>query len=87
MPVTKSANKALRRDHRRAKINRRQRLTYKDALKKARLESTGKNLKKAFSQLDLAGKKMIIHPNKAARLKSRLSQLAKTLKSSPRKTS
>jgi small subunit ribosomal protein S20 len=75
MPITLSAKKALRRDRRRAIVNRRLRDQLKKALKRARKNPTEKLLKQTNSLLDQAAKKRIIHPNKAARLKSRLSNL------------
>ncbi len=73
MPITLSAKKALRRDRRRAIVNRRLRDQLKKVLKRARKNPTEKLLNQANSLLDQAARKRIIHPNKAARLKSRLS--------------
>lgn len=78
MPVTKSALKALRKDKRRTRVNQKIRSSFKNAVKKARLQPNGENLNQAFSTLDKAAKKKVIHKNKAARLKSRLSRLKKT---------
>jgi len=75
MPVTKSAAKALRRDRRRTIINLRIKRAYKEAVRLMRKNPTVETLKKAYSQLDRAAKKKVIHKNKAARLKSRLSKL------------
>lgn len=72
MPVTQSAKKALRRDKRRTIINRRIKEKMKTALKKAKERPTNQNLALAYSALDRAAKKKIIHKNKAARLKSGL---------------
>ncbi len=72
MPITTSAKKALRRDRRRAIINKRIRIKIKKALKKARQKLTKKAVAQAASLLDRAAKKKVIHRNKAARLKSRL---------------
>lgn len=72
MPVTQSAKKALRRDKRRAIINKRIKEKMKAALKKAKERPTKQNLALAYSALDRAVKKKIIHKNKAARLKSGL---------------
>lgn len=80
MPVIKSAAKALRRDRRRTIINLRIKKAYKDAVRLMRKDPSVEILKRAYSQLDRAAKKKIIHKNKAARLKSRLSKLlAKSL--------
>lgn len=80
MPVTASAKKALRRDRRRAIINKKIRKKIKEALKKARQKPTKKTLAEAASSLDRAAKKKVIRKNKAARLKSRLAKLLKTKK-------
>ncbi|MBI4999481.1 30S ribosomal protein S20 [Candidatus Gottesmanbacteria bacterium] len=77
MPVTASAKKKMRQDKKRRVINLRVMAKLKSALKKARSSPSEKNLKTAFSLIDQAGKKRIIHKNKAARLKSRLSQKLK----------
>lgn len=77
MPITKSALKALKKDKKRTKTNQKIRSSFKTALKKVRLSPTRDNLNQAFSSLDRAAKKKVIHKNKAARLKSRLSKLVK----------
>ena len=76
MPITKSALKALRQSFRKAKINKPIKTKYKTALKKAQANPNKKNLSLAYSALDKAVKKKIIHRNKAARLKSKLAQKA-----------
>jgi len=43
----------------------------------ARTSPTAKTLSLAYQALDKAAKRHIIHPNKAARLKSRLAKLLK----------
>jgi small subunit ribosomal protein S20 len=75
MPVTKSAKKALRVGRRKSAVNAKIRNSYKEALKMTRKHPTEENLKKTFSILDKAAKSNVIHPNKAARLKSRLAKL------------
>ena len=88
MPVTKSAQKALKKDRRRMVVNQLIRRQFKAALKKARLDPNLKNLSQAAKILDRAAKKRVIHPNKAARLKSRLAKLSqkkKTVKKNPKK--
>jgi len=77
MPITSSATKALRKDKTKTIINNRVRLQLKAALKKARQKPTKANLSQAFKALDRTAKKRVIHPNKAARLKSRLTKFAK----------
>lgn len=79
MPITKSAQKAMRRSRQRRVTNLLTIEKYKDAVKAVRKavaskkkEEATKALSSAFSQLDKAAKKHVIHKNKAARLKSRL---------------
>ena len=80
MPVLQSAKKALRRDRRRAVVNKSLKNKVKEVLKKTRQNPNKKNLDLSFKILDRAAKKKIIHQNKASRLKSRLSKLLKTKK-------
>lgn len=75
MPVIKSAIKKVRKDKIRTARNKKRELNLKSLIKKARTEKSVKNLKNAFSALDKAAKVHLIHPNKAARLKSRLSKV------------
>ena len=74
MPVTASAKKALRKERRKTIVNQVVRRNVKKALKEARKNPNKKNLSQAASVLDRAAKKRVIHPNKASRLKSRLSK-------------
>lgn len=69
MPVIKSAIKKVRKDRRRAVINRRWRRRAKLAVKSERLQTAQK-------ELDKAAKKGVIKKGKASRLKSRLNRLA-----------
>lgn len=73
MPNIKSAKKKLRQDAKRTKSN----MTYKKTLVKT-VKNMGKmkskDLKSAHSIIDKAAKKGVIHKNKAARLKSRISR-------------
>jgi len=85
MPVLKSAKKALRRDRRRAVINKKIKDKIKEILKQARQNQNKKNLDLAFKILDRAAKKKVIHQNKASRLKSRLAKLQEKVK--PKSTS
>lgn len=80
MPLTQSAKKALRRDKRRTLVNLRIKKKMKTAIRSARERPTKKNLTLAYSALDRAVKKHVIHRKKAARLKSRLAK--KTVKKS-----
>ncbi len=96
MPLTKSAKKALKTDQRRKIENDATRAKVKSAVKGARIaireEKEDKEIQeaisKAYTELDTAAKKHVIHKNKAARLKSRLVKKAKiaTEKSAETKT-
>lgn len=78
MPLTKSAKKALKTDKRRKEENDLTRAKIKSALKGAKIAirngetDVTELVSKAYSELDTAAKKNVIHKNKAARLKSRL---------------
>ena len=77
MPNVKSAEKRMRTNAIRADRNRAFRSRLRTALKKVRTAATADAgataLREASSLLDRAARKRIIHPNKAARAKSRLS--------------
>ena len=77
MPNVKSAEKRMRTNAIRAERNRAFRSRLRTALKKVRTaentEAGQTALREATSLLDRAARKRIIHPNKAARAKSRLS--------------
>lgn len=75
MPVIKSAKKKLRQDKKRTAANKKFEDLFKKLVKKARKDSSGKNIKEAVIIIDKAAKRNIIHKNKAARLKSSLSKL------------
>jgi small subunit ribosomal protein S20 len=75
MPIIKQAIKKLASDKKRQQRNDRVRKNIQSLLKKARKKPTQKAVTSVFSALDKASKRNIIHPNKAARLKSRLSKL------------
>ncbi|MBI2420670.1 MAG: 30S ribosomal protein S20 [Candidatus Levybacteria bacterium] len=78
MPVTKSAQKKLRQDKKRQITNKTLRETLKKSLKKTIKNPDLKKISEATRVIDKAVKKSLIHKNKAARLKSRLSKLVKT---------
>ena len=77
MPNTKSAEKRMRTNEIRAARNRAFRSRQRTALKRVRTANDSAEgataLREASSLLDRAARKRIIHPNKAARAKSRLS--------------
>lgn len=86
MPVTKQAIKKIRQDARKTIYNMRVKKTYKLAVAAFRKNPTAKAISEVFSKLDRAAKTNIIHKNKAARLKSRLSKLIATKPSKATKT-
>lgn len=75
MPILKSAIKKVRKDKERTARNQKREVALKGLIKNVRKSKTDKDLKLAFSALDKAAKVKLIHPNKSARLKSRLSKL------------
>lgn len=77
MPITKRAIKKLRHDRIRAVQTDTVRKTLRKLIKDARVHPGKKSLSTAFRALDKAAKIHVIHTNKAARLKSRLSKLLK----------
>jgi small subunit ribosomal protein S20 len=80
MPVTKSAKQALRTAERRHQENLKLKSAYKQAVKQVKkaavagAEGISALISTAQSALDTAAKRKTIHPNKAARLKSRLAK-------------
>ena len=77
MPLIRSAIKKLRKDRKRTIVNKAKKETLKGLIKKARVNKNTASLKTVFSALDKAVKVNLIHKNKSARLKSRLSKLLK----------
>lgn len=75
MPVIKSAKKKLRQDKKRTLRNRALKTQVKDLLKKALKEKSATSLNAFFKATDKATKNHVLHKNKAARLKSRVSKL------------
>jgi len=80
MPVLKHAQKKLRQDKKRTRVNKAYREKLALAVKTMRAKPTKKSLELAYRALDKAAKAKVVHPNKAARLKSRLSRLLKNVK-------
>ena len=76
MPRIKSAKKAYRQARTHAELNRTQRSRLRSAVKRVRTATTADAAKAAYSEavqlLDRAARKRLIHPNNAARHKSRL---------------
>lgn len=75
MPIIKSAIKKMRKDKVRTERNRIRKNALKQLLKTTRKNPNTQNLNAVFAALDKAAKVHLIHINKAARLKSRLSKL------------
>ena len=81
MPRIKSAKKRMRQSVEARERNRAQRSQLRTAVKKVRMsakEQVASALAAAETTLDRAGRKRLIHPNAAARLKSRLAKAART---------
>jgi small subunit ribosomal protein S20 len=80
LPNVKSAEKRMRTNKIREQRNKAARSRLRTAIKKARqaqnTESAGDAFEAAKSLLDRAARKRLVHPNKAARLKSRLAKAA-----------
>lgn len=74
MPIIKSAIKKVRKDKIRTARNKKREAILKASINKAKINKSAKDLQIAFSALDKAAKVHLIHPNKVARLKSRLSK-------------
>ena len=76
MPRTKSAKKQMRQAKSRTARNRSQRSALRSALKKVRALTDSSERAAAFRAaerlLDRSARKLLIHPNTAARIKSRL---------------
>lgn len=75
MPVIKSAKKKLKQDLKRKKRNSKLKELFTNTLKKAQKAPTEKVVSEAFSLVDKATKHNLIHKNKGARIKSKLSKL------------
>jgi len=82
MPITKGAIRKLVADKRKTATNLKAKTAYKAAVSAMRKKPSAKALTAAFQKLDRAAKVNIIHKNKAARLKSRLSKLLSAKKKS-----
>ena len=87
MPTTKSAKKHLRQSTERRAKNRATKSSIKTQIRKVRAAVAAGDLAKAETEfrlaakkLDRAGAKRVIHPNAAARTKSRLRHLMKGAK-------
>jgi small subunit ribosomal protein S20 len=78
MPNIKSSKKRMELSRKYNVVNRKKRSTLRTAMKKVRhaesIEDARANLERAVALLDRAATKRLVHPNKAARLKSQLQQ-------------
>jgi small subunit ribosomal protein S20 len=90
MPNTNSAKKRLRQSILRRNRNRSTKSALRTQLRKVRQAVDAGDAEKAESEfrlaaklLDKAGSKRVVHPNLAARLKSRLQKRIKAVKAQP----
>lgn len=74
MPVTKTAKRALRSSLRKREVNKKIISALEIALRVAK-KGKEEAVLKAMSLADIAAKKKVLHKNKAARIKSKLSKL------------
>ena len=74
MPNIKAAEKWVRQSDKRALRNRDLKTRLKTLFKKARISGVAADVSSVESEFDKAASKGIIHPNKAARKKSRLAR-------------
>jgi small subunit ribosomal protein S20 len=81
MPNSPSAAKRLRQSHKRRLHNRITKKVVKTSMKKTLQDVTEKNLEKAevdfraaVAKIDKAGARRVLHPNTAARRKSKLAR-------------
>lgn len=83
MPRIRSAKKARRQARVHTERNRAQRSRLRGALKRVRAAATADAASQAYAEairlLDRAAQKRLIHPNNAARHKSRLAAVVKRL--------
>ncbi|MQA89253.1 MAG: 30S ribosomal protein S20 [Gemmatimonas sp.] len=81
MPNVKSAKKRMRTSKAREQRNKAKRSRLRSAIKSVRESETAETAASSFldakSLLDRAASRRLIHPNKAARLKSQLAKVAR----------
>lgn len=75
MPILPNAKKALRQTEKKTEFNRRVRSRMKTFIDSAFSDKNINAVSNAFSAIDRAVKNNLLHKNKAARLKSRLSKV------------
>jgi len=83
LPTHKSAEKRLKTAHRANVRNKQLKTGIKTLVKKTEASPDETLLKQTASALDSAARKGVIHPNKAARNKSRLAKLVNKKKTAP----
>ena len=74
MPTHKSAKKRLKTNEKTNVRNRAIKSRIKTLVKKTEASSDETSLREVVSSLDQAARKGVIHPNKASRIKSRLTR-------------
>ncbi|MBQ6437840.1 30S ribosomal protein S20 [bacterium] len=74
MPILKNAKKALRASERKRVINRQVKTRVKTFTDKVLKTRAAADVPAAYSAIDKAAKKNLIHRNKAARLKKKVAQ-------------
>ena len=77
MPITSSATKKMKRDVRKRALNLEKKIVLKKVIKAAKAEPTVENVKIAQKAIDKSAKLNLMHKNRAARLKSKLSKQVK----------
>ena len=77
MPILKNAKKALRSSKRKAAYNSELRSKMRTAVKALQATKTKEALAVAYSFIDRAAKRSLIHTNAAGRMKQQASRLAK----------
>ena len=87
MPQRKTAKKELKKDEKRKALNLIKKQQIKQTIKKFKIAVQDNNLSAArqnislvYKALDKAVAKTILHPNKAARKKSRMTKLLNSIK-------
>lgn len=73
MPLLSNAKKALRSSKRKAIVNSRVRSRMRTALKNVAEKPSAETIATAYSAIDTACKRNLLHKNKASRLKSQIS--------------
>lgn len=77
MPLLANAKKALRVSKKKTEVNSRVKSILKTMVDKMKKSPSAENLRAAYSAVDTAVRKHLMHKNKAARVKSQLSKLSK----------